>query len=233
MRARIAVFGALGTLVTVLAAVAVFAPGVVERVGPLAGLAAVLDEVDRRQLLLLASVAVGLFVSAVSWRATRSARGERDAFDDATAGPPEDVTTARQRQTATGLQGEFDAAVRGDEDAADLVRDRLRETAARAYVRATDCDRDAARSAVREGDWTDDPIAAAALAGDDGPTYPLGSRLRLWLDPESERERRFDRTVRATAELAASDAIRVGRPVYGADGVGERAAVAGSEGSGR
>jgi len=80
MRPRVLLFGGmLGTLATVLAAIAVFAPGVVEAAGPLAGLASALEEVDRRQLLLLASAVVGLFVSAVSWRATvvRPRRGRR------------------------------------------------------------------------------------------------------------------------------------------------------------
>jgi len=210
MRPRVLLFGMLGTLATVLAAIAVFAPGVVEAAGPLAGLASALEEVDRRQLLLLASAVVGLFVSAVSWRATASARGEADAFDAATAGPPESVTSARQRLTANDLEGEFDDAVGGSDNAARAVRDRLRETAMRAYAHANGCERAAARTAVRNGEWTDDRTAAATVA-DDGPTHSLWSRLRLWLDPESERERRFDRTVRATARLAGDDPAGGGR----------------------
>lgn len=202
MRPRVVVFGALGTLITLLAAAAVFAPGVVESVGPLADLAATLDEVDRRQLLLLASAIVGLFVSAASWRAARSARAERDAFDEVTAGPPEGVTAARQRLTAADLERKFDAAIGGDDEATEQVRDRLRETAARACARSADCEIAEARTAVRNGTWTDDRTAAAVLADEDGPVHSLGSRLRLWLDPESERERRFDGTVRATTNLA-------------------------------
>lgn len=205
MRLRIAVFGALGTLITVLAAAAVFAPDFVQRVEPLAGFAATLGEVDRRQLLLLASALVGLFVSAASWRATRSARAEHDAFDEATAAPPEAVTTARQRLTAAGLEDEFAAAIDGDDDAAEKVRNRLRETAAGAYARSTGCEVTEARTAVRNGTWTDDRAAAATLADEDGPVHTLASRLRLWLDPESERERRFHRTVQEITDLARGE----------------------------
>lgn len=205
MRPRVVVFGALGTLTTLLAAAAVFSPGFVESVGPLATLADTLDGVDRRQLLLVTSVVVGLFVSGASWRASRPARTERDAFDDATAGPPEAVTTARQRLTAADLDGASDAATRGDADATEQVHERLRQTATRAYAHAAGCERDEARAVVRNGNWTDDRTAAATLATEDGPTYSLGSRLRLWLDPESERERRFDRTVRATTRLGGDE----------------------------
>lgn len=212
MRPRVLVFGALGTLATILAAVAVFAPGVVETAGPLAGLASALGEVDRRQLLLLASAVVGLFVSAVSWRASASAGGEADAFDAATAGPPESVTSARQRLTAAGIERDIDAAVRGDDGATRQVRDRLRETVTRAYARSAGCSVAEARTAVRNGEWTANRTAAATLADDDGPTHSLWSRLRLWLDPESERQRRFDGTVRAAARLAGDDPAGGGEP---------------------
>jgi len=207
MRPRILLFGALGTLVTVLAAVAVFASGVVEAIGPLAGLASALGEVDRRHLLLAASAVVGLFVSAVSWRATAAGGGEADAFDAATAGPPESVTSARQHLTAAGIERDIDAAVRGNDGATRHVRDRLRETVTRAYARATGCSVAEARTAVRTGEWTDDRTAAATLADDDGPTHSLWSRLRLWLDPEGERQRRFDGTVRAAGRLAGDDPV--------------------------
>ncbi|SFR89072.1 hypothetical protein SAMN05216559_0573 [Halomicrobium zhouii] len=205
MRPRVLLFGALGTLATVLAAVAVFASGVVEAIGPLAGLASALGEVDRRQLLLLASAVVGLFVSVVSWRATASASGEADAFDAATAGPPESVTSGRQRLTAAGIERDIDAAVRGNDGANRHVHDRLGETVARAYARSVGCSVAEARTAVRTGEWTDDRTAAATLADDDGPTHSLWSRLRLWLDPEGERQRRFESAVRAAARLVGDD----------------------------
>lgn len=202
MRLRIVLFGALGTLATVLAAAIVFVPGFVDGVEPLASVADALADVDRRQLLVAASVLVGLFVSVASWSASQAARGERDAFDEATAGPPEAVTVARQRLTGAGLDGAFDDAIDGDDDAAERVRDQLRETAARAYARSAGCEMEDARTTVRRGTWTDDSTAAAVLADGEGPSYSLVARLRLWLDPESERERRFSRAVRETTRIA-------------------------------
>lgn len=204
MRPRVAAFGALGTVATLLAAAVAFAPDVVAGTGPLASLADALAAVNARHLLLAASGVVGLFLSVAGWRAARTARGDGDGFDEATATPPEAVTTARQRRTATDLDGAFDDAVDGDTEARERVRERLRGTAARAYAHATGCQLDAARAAVRDGTWTDDRTAAAALADADGPTHSVGARLRLWLDPERERERRFTRTVAATAALGGS-----------------------------
>ncbi len=207
MRTRVVAFGALGTLVTLVAAAIVFAPEVVAGVEPVTGVADALDEVDTRQLLLVASGVVGAALSVAGWRASQSARASEDEFEAATAEPPESVTAARHRLTAANLDDEFDAAIAGDEAAIGRVRDRLSETAIRAYAHANECERATARTAVDRGTWTDDRTAAASLAGDDGPTYSLTSRLRLWLDPESERDRRFDRTVRATVELAGRSSL--------------------------
>lgn len=201
MRLRVVVLGTLGTLVTLVAAAAVFAPNVVQGIEPLAGVIETLAEAERRKLLFLASFVVGLFLSVASWRVTQSVPGDGDAFDEVTDAPPEAVTTARQTLTAVDLEEAFDAAVDGDEAAIERVRERLRETVVQAYALSTGCEPDVARTAVRKGEWTEDRTAAAALAGEDGPTHSLGSRLRLWLDAESERERRFDRTVQATTRL--------------------------------
>jgi hypothetical protein len=57
--------------------------------------------------------------------------------------------------------------------------------------------RERAREAVAAGTWTDDPVAAAFLAGEGGPVPSLRARARLWLLPERERERRVERALRA------------------------------------
>lgn len=202
MRLRVAVFGAVGTAATLLAAAIVFTPGLAESTQPLAGVADALADVDERQLLLVASLLVGVFVAVIGWNVTQQTRRDSDVFDEATAGPPEAVTTARQRQTAADLDETFDAAIAGDSNAIEAVRDRLRETAASAYARSAECEMEAARTAVRQGEWTDDPTAAAVLSTSEGPTHSLWSRLRLWLDPESERERRFTSATQAITTLA-------------------------------
>lgn len=203
MRPRVVGLGALGTLVTVLAAALLLVPDLA-RDGPLAGAAAALGGVDERRLLLAASLLLGAVVTALTWRATRTAPPDRDAdaFDETVAAPPEAVTTDRQRLTAAGLDAEIDAAVAGDEGAADAVEERLRDLAATAYARSAGVGPDAARAAVADGTWTDDATAAATLAGPEGPNHSVPERLRLWLDPESERERRYRRVVAAAADLA-------------------------------
>ncbi|MFC6974660.1 hypothetical protein ACFQL1_08155 [Halomicroarcula sp. GCM10025709] len=80
------------------------------------------------------------------------------------------------------------------------VVERLSEVATTAHARAADGERSAAREAVRSGTWTDDRIAAAVLSPE--TPFPVGARLRLWLDPERERERRLDRAVAAVERRA-------------------------------
>lgn len=203
MRLRLLVFGAVGTLATLLAAGLLFAPDLLLQVEPVAALVAVAGESDPKKLLLAGSVLVGLYLTIAARSATETTTGgaEPDAFDDATAEPPEAVTTHRQRQTAAGLADRIDAAVDGNETAHDAVTARLRETATAAYAHTADVDTDAARDAVEGGTWTDDRTAAAFLSKSDGPSHSVWSRLRLWLDPESERERRLQRTISATDDV--------------------------------
>lgn len=204
MRVRVALFGVVGTLATLFAAGLLFAPDLIETVLPIDPLVTIAEATDTRQLLLAGSVLVGLTLALAARSATRPTReGEGgDAFDAATAEPPEAVTTARQRRTAEELQATIDEAVAGDEDALDAALARLRSTVADAYAQRTGCSIEDARQAVATGEWTDDRTAAAALARDDTLTFSLWSRLRLWLDPEAERRRRLNRTVRAARGLA-------------------------------
>jgi hypothetical protein len=204
MRVRVVLFGVVGTLATLFAAGLLFAPELLETLLPVAPLVTLAEATNTRQLLLLGSVLVGLTLTLAARSATRPTReGEGgDAFDAATAEPPEAVTTARQRRTAAELQATIDEAVAGDEEALDAALARLRGTVADAYAQRTGCSIEDARQAVATGEWTDDRTAAAALARDDTPTFSLWSRLRLWLDPEAERRRRLNRTVRAARGLA-------------------------------
>jgi len=106
--------------------------------------------------------------------------------------------------------------VGGDERAGEAVDERLRGLVVARLTREG-YDRAAADRAVATGGWTDDRTAAAFLAGEGGPVPTLGSRLRLWLDPESERERRIRRTVAALDDFA--DAEASGRREASANGV--------------
>lgn len=203
MRLRVLVFGLLGSVATVVAAALLFAPDLLLSVPPVEALVAAAEGVDTRRLLLGGSLLVGLYLTIAARSATRSVReGEDgDTFDAATTVPPEAVTTARQRRTAEDLDDAIEQAITGDDDAFAAVRDRLRETVTVTYARTTDTPTDAARAAVARGDWTDDRTAAAVLAGDDGPTHSLWSRLSLWLDPETERRRRLRHVVDAASGM--------------------------------
>lgn len=203
MGLRTLVFGVLGSLATVLAAGLLFAPDLLLSFQGVEPFVAAAEAANTRRLLLGGSLLVGLYLTFAARSATRSIRDrdDPDAFDEATADPPEAVTTARQRQTAEELDDAFESAVDGDDEALDAVRDRLRETVTAAYVRTVDCAPEVAEQAVARGDWTDDRTAAALLADEDGPAHSLWSRLRLWLDPERERRRRLTRTVRAASGI--------------------------------
>jgi len=203
MRLRIVLFGALGTLATVIAAGLLFAPLMFVGLPPVEAVVTTAEEVDTRQLLLGGSLLVGLYLVVAARSATRAnTSGEQpDAFDAATEEPPEQVTTARQRQTAESLDEQIEAAIDGDVSARDSVRDRLRETVTTAYAQTTSCSTERAREAVDSGEWTDDRTAAAFLAGEDGPDHSLWARLRLWLDPDRERARRLRRAVESATGL--------------------------------
>lgn len=66
--------------------------------------------------------------------------------------------------------------------------------------------RDAARRAVDEGTWTDDPVAAAVLSPDVAPPErSLRRRVSIWLFPERAVRRRTRRAVSAVAAVADDD----------------------------
>ncbi|WP_225335565.1 DUF7269 family protein [Halomicrobium urmianum] len=205
MRTRVALFGTLGAVTTLAAAVLLFAPDLALGLPAVEALARSFSGDNRRTALLLGSVLVGLYLTWASRTAARTDPTDRDpdAFDEAVAAPPEDATARRGRAVAGDLDELVDAAADGDRGAVVAVRQRLREVAATAHARATGAERDEARTAVRDGRWTDDRTAAAFLADGD-PDHPVWSRLLLWLDPGRERRRRIERTVAATERLAAS-----------------------------
>lgn len=204
MGLRLRVFGAVGTLATLLAAGLLLVPDLLLAFGPVTAMVAAAGKLDPKKLLLAGSLLVGLYLSIAARSATETTTGgaEPDAFDAATADPPEAVTTHRQRRTAEGLADRIDDAVDGDETARDAVVARLRETATAAYARAADVGPEAAREAVERGTWTEDRTAAAFLSDSESPSHSVWSRLRLWLDAETERERRLRRTISVTNDLA-------------------------------
>jgi len=202
MRWRIAVFGTLGALATVLGGLFVLVPGLVAPMGPLGSVVQPLTEADPKAVMTGAAAVAGLY-------ALIAARGRNDAdgmvgvsgaerrFDAARTDPPEAVTADRRATTGAGIDADVRLAVTGGGRPLRAVRDLLRDIAVDAYADEQGVSEADARRAVETGTWTDDPVAAAFLAGEDGPTVSLLSRVRLWLTPEQERRRRIDATLDA------------------------------------
>jgi len=118
--------------------------------------------------------------------------------------------TGDRRTVGTAFRATVERTAVGTTDPADddRVRGRLRATAVETVHRAArePADRADAERAVRRGEWTDDPVAAAFLADEDGPDQPPSARLRGWFSPARAFKRRVDRTVVAIhRQSAASD----------------------------
>jgi hypothetical protein len=195
MRLRTVVFGTMGLLATAVAASLIFAPTAAGE-----SLVAVFGSVAPTTALLAGSLVVGLCSVFAGWLGGLLGGGSPTAFDVAVDSPPEDVTATEGRLFAADIDAAIDDAVAGDDAAMDTVTERLAAAATTAYAIGGGVSQADARRAVRAGTWTDDAVAAALLS----PTEPqsLLARLRLWLDPESERRRRIRRTVDAIEQVS-------------------------------
>ena len=85
---------------------------------------------------------------------------------------------------------------------AEEVRERLRASAVETLLAFRDVDREAARTALETGTWTDDEIAAAFLSGPEGPSPPFLRRVYAWLYPRRAVEQRIERTVAELRTMA-------------------------------
>jgi len=87
-------------------------------------------------------------------------------------------------------------------------RSQLRRVAVEALTRSDDCSEPEARERIATGIWTDDPVAAAFLAEDDGDDLPLlsqlGSRLRSRLRSRLTTESAYQRRIRRTTDAIAA-----------------------------
>jgi len=177
--------GVVGLLGSVLALALVVSPAVAS-VRPVELAAAALPT-DRPDLLV---AGIGLVVGLAATMFSRL--GSDDLPAPLVTTPPESA----QSSTPTTGRG-FDAALeRADSES--QVRDSLRATAVESLVQQSGFDRQRARTAIREGSWTDDRLAAALVGT---VAFPLVSRLRAWLDPIAEHRRRVERTIDAIERL--------------------------------
>lgn len=216
MRLRHAV-GGVGALATLVGAVIVGLPSVATGT-PLSPLATSVSAIGAEPLLLGggALVIVSLVASAIAPAGERVVDGDAAAsegFERLVARGPEEVVDATPR-TAGDLDAAVESAIGGDDDALDAVRERLANLVAAGLDDrpADDPGRSpAASETIATGTWTTDRVAGAFLGGPDGPAQSLTARVRHWLAPERERERRITRTVRAVERLHAGE----GRPGEG------------------
>jgi len=198
MRLRTVVFGTVGLLATAVAVALVFAPMVAGE-----SLVALLAAVAPTTALLAGSLVVGVCAVLAGWLGGLRGGGSTTAFDVVVESPPEAVTATEGRLFAADIDAAIDDAVAGDDSAMDTVTERLTTAATTAYAIGAGVSQTEASQAVRAGTWTDDAVAAALLS----PTKPqsLLARLRLWLDPESERRRRIRRTVDAIEQVSGGE----------------------------
>lgn len=205
MRARVAILGTLGALATAGAALLVAAPDLALAT-PLRRTVEELSARDPRSAMLAGTVLVGLYVVLAARSPGGSRRldpisaGER-AFEVAVSDPPEEVTDDRRQVTAQALDADIAYAISRGGVRLRRTRQTLARTATSAYVFHRNVHPDEARTAIETGTWTDDVLAAAFLASDGGPTPGVYARIRLWLLPAAERERRIQRTVAAIRDL--------------------------------
>jgi hypothetical protein len=205
MRRRVVVLGALGGVATGLGLALLLAPGVVRSVGPLDGFVEAAGAADPKLLMLVAGLGVtGYVMLAARSNPTAESSGIRPPaqrrFERAGPQPPGAVTAARRRVAAASVDGEFEVAVENGGRALREARAHLAAVATDAYAVTTGQSREAARDAVANGTWTDDPVAALFLS--EGGRPPRRARLALWLRPRQERRRRIERTVAAVERLA-------------------------------
>lgn len=175
----------VGLLVFVVGLSVVFVPGV-EAVLPVASAVDALGS-DYVVVAVVGVAAVGLSVLVV---AVQSVRG----IDESRPPVVESVETAphpgRDLDSSLGGLSGFTSA--------DATRARLADLAVETVMRAEGCPRATAERRIREGSWTDDPVAAAFVAGDGGGT---GARLRALLAVDD----RVRRTVAAVERTAADE----------------------------
>ena len=192
LRTALAAAGALAVLASGLLFLAPSAVGGLAPVEALARSTALSEDGARAFLFGLVGVGCLLWVAATPEAGT----------DDDPAFPP---VEARNEDDASTVGGGFDRNLAASLSAAaegldgDEVRPDLRALAADAVSAAEGCTRRKARQRVADGEWTDDRVAAAYLAGEEATS--LARRLRSRLRPRRTRRRRVERTVRAIEAL--------------------------------
>ena len=206
MQARTALFGAAGVLATSVGAALLFVPDLFV-VGPVEEVLSLVETIEATTVAVVAGLlAMGsLLVIARSRPASETVTAVTRAdprFERAATVPPEEATAPPGSLTAASVDADAREAIESGGEALADVRSLLRETATSACADREELPETDAAALVECGEWTDDPVAAVFLAGTEGPSASLSSRLRLWLAPGRERARRLERTVAAIERVS-------------------------------
>jgi hypothetical protein len=190
-------FSAIG-LLAIVAAVIV---SVVDSVGAI--LVGVVSGFDSPVFLIGTGLGMITTGALIAWIVGNGSNPSDTAYDSAVESPPEYAQQSHGRRSAATVQAEVTDANAGDSEAMEAVVNRLREIAITTCAVSTGMSTDDATRSVTAGTWTDDRTAAAMLSGDE--SHSIFARLRLWLDPNSERERRIERTIEAIQRLGGEN----------------------------
>lgn len=195
--------GAAGALATALGLGLLFVSDLFT-VGPVETAIAAVDAAGAQRAFLFVGAGVIAYLAvALRTPRDRTAVGSvaDDRFERVVENPPETVDTSDRRLTAADIDDGIESAIEDGGERVVALRQRLRTTAASVYGDVTGTPEGTARAAIDRGQWCHDPVAAAFLAGPEGPSYPLGAKIRLLLIPGNERRRRIERTITAIEQL--------------------------------
>ena len=182
------VVGVIGLAVLAVAVLAAVEPGL------LGGAVTQFDRLEAVGARLLIGV-VGGGLTTLAWRfAGSGGRVETDERLDAIRStPPEEVTVDPLTITGGGIDRAYQDAVETGEPQAAV--EPLRDRAVAVERAVSGVDEQTARRRVADGEWTDDDLAASVVGSE--VTIPVVARLRAWLDPTAEADRRLSRVVAA------------------------------------
>ena len=106
------------------------------------------------------------------------------------------------RRPGDDVDRKLAAAASGSTVAREELHDRAESAVVDALVRRRDCSRERARELLRDGEWTDDPDAAAFFAAEGYRRPSVRDRVRVLLGRESTFRRGFSRATAALWDLA-------------------------------
>lgn len=174
---------AVGIATVGIAAAMVVAPGALAALLPVDAVARSTPLAERGGRTLAVALVGG---GCLLWVVLSGAKA-----DDATAPGRSDERRAVGRTFDRRFQRAADGGANRRER--EEVREALRSLAVDVVARTEGCSRASALEQVDSGEWTDDPVAAAYVAGE----LPLRRRLVAWVRPRRAVARRVERTVAA------------------------------------